>query len=318
MARVEGQMWIDRVSPNKLKYFVNDMEYEVEVTPSFQVPSGSSVSKGCVACLRSGKLYPAQFPVDMTNVVGVVGNFFKSTENNVEVTYAHIIRNGILILKDTEVQAVMDTIEVPEGMNTVNLVGAPVYWFIGKWTKNGTDNFTYTDPKDKIGKLTLYTPAGFQWQQTNLNAESSLNIGYDYLPTIGTVKKVELSGRTITKLVIDVNFTGIEESFGWTWPHYHFIGNKGADTISPNNKNIATITIRHGLFPRKDMDAQPSCVCNVLIKSEDDKEYNATVSIDNSLKEGSTYDTKLEMSTPDTYKYLVHGTIAYRLDKGHN
>lgn len=315
MTRVEGQMWIDRISPNKLKYYVNDMEYEVEVTPSFQVPSDSQVSKGYVACLRNGKLYPAQFPFDMTNVVGVVGNFFKTTENSVEVNYAHIIRNGILILEKEDIDSVMDTTEVPIGMNTVNLVGAPVYWFIGRWTKNESNDFTYIDPQDKIGKLTLYTPAGFQWKQTNLNEELSLNIGYDYLPTMGTIKKVELSGRNITKLIIDVNFTGIEESFGWTWPHYHFENGSIIDSIAPNTDGIASITLRHGLFPRKDINAQPSCVCNVLIKNEKDEEYNANVSIDNSLS--SDYDTKLEMKTPDTYKYLVHGTIAYRLDKGH-
>ena len=44
-------------------------------------------------------------------------------------------------------------------------------------------------------------------------------------------------------------------------------------------------------------------------------QYNANVSVDNYKTE---YDTKLEMLTPDTYRYLVHGSIAYKLDKGHN
>ena len=322
MARVEGQMWIDKVSPNKLKYYVNDIEYEVEVTPSFQIPSDSGVSKGFVACLRNGKLYPAQFPSDMTNVVGVVGNSFKSMENSAEVTYAHILRNGILILEEEDVNAVMDTTEVPKGMSATDLVGAPVYWFIGKWNKDTDGTFTYTDPSTKAGKLTLYTPAGFQWKQTNLNAEPSLNVGFDYLPTMGTIKKIEISGNIIKRLIIDVNFTGIEESFGWTWPHYHFEnGSNEPDTITPVD-GVASVIIRHGLFPKKDTSAQPSCVCNVLIKKHIDdsteEEYNANVAIDNSLKRATGYDTKLEMRTPDTYKYLVHGSIAYRLDKGHN
>lgn len=321
MTRVEGQMWIDRVSPNKLKYYVNDMEYEVEVTSSFQIPLDSQVSKGYLACLRNGKLYPAQFPLDMTNVVGVVGNTFKTLENSVEVTYAHILKNGILILNEDEVNKVMDTTTVPSGMNISNLIGAPVYWFIGRWNKETNGTFTYTDPSTKAGKLTLYTPAGFQWKQTNLNVEPSLNIGYDYLPTIGTIKSVELSGTKITKLIIDVNFTGIEESFGWTWPYYHFGSGETSDTVAPVD-GVASITIRHGLFPKEDINVQPSCICNVLIKKYIDgsteEEYNANVAIDNSLKKATGYDTKLEMKTPDTYKYLIHGSIAYRLDKGHN
>ena len=58
----------------------------------------------------------------------------------------------------------------------------------------------------------------------------------------------------------------------------------------------------------------PSCVCQTSI-IRDKTQYNANVSVDNYKTE---YDTKLEMLTPDTYKYLVHGSIAYRLDKGHN
>ena len=48
-------------------------------------------------------------------------------------------------------------------------------------------------------------------------------------------------------------------------------------------------------------------------------EYNANVSIQNyGVSNGDKFDTKLEMITPDTYRYLVHGSISYRLDKGHN
>lgn len=318
MARVEGQMWIDKASPNKLKYYVNKMEYEVEVTPSFQVPSDSDIHIGQMACIREGKLYPARFPTDMTNVVGVMGTTFVTKENNGDViNYAHIIRNGILILDEEDINAVFDTDEVPTGMNESNLIGAPVYWFIGRWTKNGK-SFTYTDPREKKGKLTLYTPSGFQWKQTTAE-DSSFNVGYDYLPTVGSVKKVTLKGNTIKEMTIDVNFTGIEESFGWTWPYYHFEDGSMVDKVKPNNGK-AEIIIRHGLFPRedtstKDLNIVPSCVCQTSILDVDNMQYNANVSVDNYKTE---YDTKLEMLTPDTYKYLVHGSIAYKLDKGHN
>ena len=317
MARVEGQMWIDSASPNKLKYYVNKMEYEVEVTPSFQVPDGSDIHIGQVACIRGGKLYPARFPTDMTNVVGVMGTTFVTKENNKDVNYAHIIRNGILILDEEDINAVFDTNEVPNGMDESNLLGAPVYWFIGRWLKNG-DSFTYTDPREKVGKLTLYTPSGFQWKQTTAE-DSSFNVGYDYLPTVGSVRKVTLVGNTIKGMTIDVNFTGIEESFGWTWPYYHFENGSVVDMVEPTDGK-AEIIIRHGLFPRedtstKDLNIVPSCVCQTSIIDRDKRQYNANVSVDNYKTE---YDTKLEMLTPDTYKYLVHGSIAYRLDKGHN
>lgn len=317
MARVEGQMWIDSASPNKLKYYVNKMEYEVEVTPSFQVPSDSGIHIGQMACIRGGKLYPARFPTDMTNVVGVMGTTFVTKGDNGDVNYAHIIRNGILILDEEDINAVFDTNEVPNGMDTSSLIGAPVYWFIGRWTKNG-DSFTYTDPREKVGKLTLYTPSGFQWKQTTAE-DSSFNVGYDYLPTVGSVKKVTLVGNTIKGMTIDVNFTGIEESFGWTWPYYHFENGSMVDMVEPTDGK-AEIIIRHGLFPRedastKDLNIVPSCVCQTSIIDIKKMQYNANVSIDNYKTE---YDTKLEMLTPDTYKYLVHGSIAYKLDKGHN
>lgn len=319
MARVEGQMWIDKVSPNKLKYYVNKMEYEVEVAPSFPLDSDSDTSKnlkkGQMVCIKNGKLYPAQFPCDMTNTVGVMGTTFTVTENLVTTTYANVVRNGILILEEEELKEAFDTLEVPSTINASNLIGAPVYWFIGRWDTPSH----YIDPSTKIGKLSLYTPSGFQWGITSVE-EPSFNVGYDYLPTVGTVKSVTMDTEEANKLasmVIDLNFTGIEESFGWAWPHFHF-GDK--DTLPPDENNKVEITVRHGLFPKVKTSsdssyiARPSCVCQTIITDDNSIEYNANVSIQNDT---NNFDTKLEMLTPDTYRYLVHGSISYRLDKGH-
>ena len=317
MARVEGQMWIDSASPNKLKYYVNKMEYEVEGTPSFPLDSDTTKNpkKGQMVCVKGGKLYPSQFPDNITNTVGVMGTTFKVKDDN----YANVVRSGILSLNEAELTETFDTLDVPSGVDDTSLIGAPVYWFIGRWNKTSS-TYTYTDPSTKIGKLSLYTPSGFQWGVTSV-AEPSFNIGYDYLPTIGTVKKVVIKNSKLKSMDIDVNFTGIEESFGWTWPHFHF-GDE--DKISPDTNNKVEITVRHGLFPETEISegrhkAKPSCVCQTIITDDEDIEYNANVSIQNyGVSNGDKFDTKLEMITPDTYRYLVHGSISYRLDKGHN
>ena len=311
MARVEGQMWIDKVSPNKLKYYVNKMEYEVEVTPSFPLDSSDTTKnpkKGQMVCVKGGKLYPSQFPDNITNTVGVMGTTFKVKD----VNYANVVRSGILSLNEAELTETFDTLDLPSTVDSSNLVGAPIYWFIGRWDTTSL----YIDPSTKVGKLSLYTPSGFQWGITSVS-DNSFNVGYDYLPTIGTVKSVTIKDSKLKSMVIDVNFTGIEESFGWTWPHFHF-GDK--DKLIPDSNNKVEITVRHGLFPKVKTSsdgsyiARPSCVCQTMITDEDDIEYNANVSIQNDTE---TFDTKLEMLTPDTYRYLVHGSISYRLDKGH-
>ena len=313
MARVEGQMWIDKVSPNKLKYYVNKMEYEVEVTPSFPLDSSDTTKnpkKGQMVCVKGGKLYPSQFPDNITNTVGVMGTTFEVKEGLTTVNYANVVRSGILSLNEAELTEAFDTLDLPSTVDSSNLVGAPVYWFIGRWE----NTLSYIDPSTKVGKLSLYTPSGFQWGITSVT-EPSFNVGYDYLPTIGTVKNVTIVANKLKSMVIDVNFTGIEESFAWTWPHFHF-GDK--DKLPPDSNNKVEITVRHGLFPKVKTTsgyiARPSCVCQTIITDDNNIEYNANVSIQNDT---NNFDTKLEMLTPDTYRYLVHGSISYRLDKGH-
>ena len=313
MARVEGQMWIDKASPNKLKYYVNKMEYEVEVTPSFPLDSSDTTKnpkKGQMVCVKGGKLYPSQFPDNITNTVGVMGTTFEVKEGLTTVNYANVVRNGILTLNEEELTEAFDTLDLPSTVDSSNLVGAPVYWFIGRWATTSL----YIDPSTKVGKLSLYTPSGFQWGITSVS-DNSFNVGYDYLPTIGTVKNVTIVANKLKSMVIDLNFTGIEESFGWTWPHFHF-GNK--DKLIPDSNNKVEITVRHGLFPKVKTTsgyiARPSCVCQTIITDDNNIEYNANVSIQNDT---NNFDTKLEMLTPDTYRYLVHGSISYRLDKGH-
>ena len=313
MARVEGQMWIDKVSPNKLKYYVNKMEYEVEVTPSFPLDSSDTTKnpkKGQMVCVKGGKLYPSQFPDNITNTVGVMGTTFEVKEGLTTVNYANVVRSGILSLNEAELTEAFDTLDLPSTVDSSNLVGAPVYWFIGRWE----NTLSYIDPSTKVGKLSLYTPSGFQWGITSVS-DNSFNVGYDYLPTIGTVKNVTIVANKLKSMVIDLNFTGIEESFGWTWPHFHF-GDK--DKLKPDSNNKVEITVRHGLFPKVKTTsgyiARPSCVCQTIITDDNNIEYNANVSIQNDT---NNFDTKLEMLTPDTYRYLVHGSISYRLDKGH-
>ena len=313
MARVEGQMWIDKVSPNKLKYYVNKMEYEVEVTPSFPLDSSDTTKnpkKGQMVCVKGGKLYPSQFPDNITNTVGVMGTTFEVKEGLTTDNYANVVRSGILSLNEAELTEAFDTLDLPSTVNSSNLVGAPVYWFIGRWE----NTLSYIDPSTKVGKLSLYTPSGFQWGITSVS-DNSFNVGYDYLPTVGTVKSVTIEANKLKSMVIDLNFTGIEESFGWTWPHFHF-GDK--DKLKPDSNNKVEITVRHGLFPKVKTTsgyiARPSCVCQTIITDDNNIEYNANVSIQNDT---NNFDTKLEMLTPDTYRYLVHGSISYRLDKGH-
>ena len=65
----------------------------------------------------------------------------------------------------------------------------------------------------------------------------------------------------------------------------------------------------------KCQDVQFRCTEPFCDAKEADERYQRyLLSITNDT---NNFDTKLEMLTPDTYRYLVHGSISYRLDKGH-
>jgi len=197
--KTNGQLWIDKNSPFRLKYKVNDEIFSVDVsseyiitTPMYtgQVVSFSHVSTGETTSV-SGKL--AIFPDDIENVIGVVGQTVNIDD---EVKTTPILKSGIIELTQKDIEC--SFIDLDDYVNTAEAddsyyVGAPVYWFIGKINRTGEGTsqnpyvYSYIDSSEYPGRLTLKTPSGNKWRLNDNTLDSSLNVGYDNLPTVGNV-----------------------------------------------------------------------------------------------------------------------------------
>lgn len=312
--RIEGQIWIDKNSPYRLKYHTRGVDYEVSVHQVYDAESTEldSLYPGMVVALNeNGKLKKALFPDDLENVVGIVSQK-NTTENKISIS-----KVDKLILSATEVNNVFVDIE---DVTLSELKGAPIYWFIGRQKKSGT-SFTYTDSSKHKGKLTFCTPSGYQWKKTKIE-DDCFNIGYDNLPVVGTVGDISYSNGSITSLTINTNFNGFDKSISWSYP-YTDDTNLSRGVLTPTN-NIANVDICHGLFPNS-KTVKARCFCDIIAMpngASDDTEFQVSAIVDNfySTKEqeaaSEVRHTHIEVHTPDTYRYNIHGTVVYKFQKG--
>ena len=304
MNRFNGQIWIDKNSPNRLKYYVNGNEYEVVVSQNYaaasveggieEIPTGS-----VVALTADGTISKAHFPNDIDKVIGIAGPA-------VGGSYP-IITSGTLIVDKS---VFYDSIDKSVDFN--KFIGCPVYWFIGRteYVEKTHSYVTIDCCNNHCGKLTVGTPSGVQWGKTEI-ADPSFNVGYDNLPTVGVISGVEDG-----KIYISVNFTGFDNTLGWSWPLF------GDGSISKDG-NTVNIAIRHGLFHlNRNCDLKPRCFCDIIaLDADNDTEYQVAAAVDNyyeinEIEAGITdRRTEIVIKTLDDYRYTVHGTVVYNLGK---
>lgn len=284
--RVEGQLWIDRNEPHGLKYRTDGVTYQLVPEKVYNVSGGSDgISKGSLVAIDGTDSFKvAQFPKDIDRVIGIC----PIDINPGDTKETSILKNGNITLAKNS--AVFEHTDV--SITWSNMIGAPVYWFIGR--TNSGPTYTYIDPSTYKGKLTLATPSGMRWDTGIECTDPSLNVGYSNLPTVGTV--VAVSGDNVT---INVNISKFESSLEWHWPYYAQYGNSLADLISVNP---SPISIRHGLFPNITNQSNENyynfrtrCFCDAIIidSNTDDTEHLGLVKVENyyGVAEGEDADT---------------------------
>ena len=308
--RVEGQLWIDRKEPHGLKYHTDGETYQLtpEKVYGVIVPANTTIPKGALVAINGVDSFKlAQFPRDIDKVIGICPIELKNNTSSEKTIETSILRNGnITLTKDFFKQENSDI------SNWNNMVGAPVYWFIGRTYKNGS-SYSYIDPGfkniegasdnfDNRGKLTLATPSGMRWDTSTSCNDNSLNVGYSNLPIVGTV--VAVSGDNVT---INVNISKFESSLEWNWPYYSEADNAPLASSTPSNKasdvcfGNMEIPIRHGLFPsimtngtENYYNFRPRCFCDVTVLEggNNDTEHKALAGVDNyyGLPEGESAD----------------------------
>ena len=206
---VNGQVWIDKNSPYKLKYRVHDTDFIVETSATYTINDDIELkddvylhSGEVVALDDNGKVIRASFPVDLKKVLGVV--LTDVTEDN-KASGVSVLQTGYLELKHPNAPFVSDLPGIID-------VGSPVYWDI-----------------NTAGKLSLDSPS------------PSSDVQYSNLPQIGTVS-AKYPGEDSDSLYLHINVPSFESTMEWyykteekdkgtvniTIPHNLFVG--GVDT----------------------------------------------------------------------------------------
>lgn len=316
MNRIDGQIWIDRNRPHRLKYHIDGIDYVVEVAAAYYYDTtlGDLPAGTLVKLVGENQVEPAIFPQDIDNILGIAQTSAKANQGEASIS---VSRSGYLVLLEEDIK---EAFWNEEDLNlTTNKwdnktigIGAPVYWFIGRTKKNG-NNWEYYNSADYPGKLTLSTPAGYRWNVTsdNFTDDDSLNITYDNLPQIGNVARYSVSedGTKVISMSIHMNFSSFDSSLEWSYPAYH----KG-ETALHSDKDF-----RHGLFP----NTEDLMVSDVHIKAATTNPHQSLpLTLLAPTEDYFTGDkrTKIIMNIPpeENYLFRVSGEVRYNLDEGHN
>lgn len=357
--RSEGQIWIDRNSPYKLKYYVHGEEFEVSVSQNYNTGETEFTAGNVVKIGDDGRLIQAIFPQDIDRVIGVV-SVTKKNDPNPEVSDHNVVLSVIesdnLLLFEEDIRNIfredlgITASNVTEKRN--EYIGAPVYWFIGISEPNGSGGYNYIDSSDELeidpehpekkrsmaGLLTLNTPSGYQWKQTQID-DDSLNVGYSNLPTIGHVSRLWLDEEdNQIRMIINLHMTGFQNVMEWSWPHFYsktvgenkvIVGLKqGYSSASSDERGSVTIPVRHGLFPKNryenNLVGRVRCFCDVIAMPHDegsDREFVVQAAIDNYIghieeqSADSDKRTEIIISTPEDLRYSITGRVLYDFNK---
>lgn len=334
--RVDGQIWIDKNSPYKLKYHIKGKDYVVDTNATYKVDSTTINNAQGKICLYAGtvvklmreagtgisRIAPAKFPDDIDSVIGVVVNDVAKTAG----AEAIISKTGYLTVSNPA--AVFEENKNDDGVVIVpedipNLVGTPVYWYIGETTreeKAGKVSYGYKGATNSRGKLSLHTPIG---NYNNLK-DPSMNVGYSNLPQVGVVTAYTYFGDLIDTVEIHLNFARFNPTIEWTWPLNHDDSAGGAEqrVRSVDGTKPGIITIRHGLFSdnRNNYNLKNYCDIIALKEHEDESkgdniEYKIEAPVHNTYL-GEDRKTEVQIYSPEPLYYRIRGSVNFKYDKG--
>lgn len=352
MKRIDGQIWIDREAPYRLKYHINGVDYTVLVAADYTVPEVPEdedpivILQGMVV-RDSDKgpqmIEPASFPEDIDRVLGIALNSssYENLPEGTEDKHIAVAQTGYIVLDKPEdvsgVFALESDIDVTQNGWGTDMgedppgIGCPVYWYIG----HTDEDHTYHDSSKQAGKITFITPSGYKYPKTLIRGDESLNVGYDNLPRIGTVVDYTLSDTTISSITINVNFATFDSSLEWHWPGEHLDGNCGkithgvadnaelstepGQTTKKKTANDKSLVIRHGLFVDNPGNMEVVNYSSIVASDKADSSgsiYNIQTRARNFTSDTDRR-TVFDIKAADDLYYRVSGTIHYNFDKGH-
>lgn len=303
--RFEGQVWIDKNSPYKLKYHVNEKDFIVETSATYHIDynnieadeDGVLLHAGTVVALDGNLLKKAEFPLDIKKVLGVaLSDVFKYNQKDPLA----VIQTGYLELQHPEHLFTENDLS----LNTTSggkhnfytkstIEGAPVYWDSAVKSTSGDVS--------RPGLLTLKTPAGYP-------RDPALQVGYDNLPQVGTVVSVVTKNNKINKMFLHINFTSFDSSIEWTWPLKKSQSGTDLGEFKPSIDNTSnTFTIEHKLTGS--LTSTSKCFVDILaIDAANNKEYVVHADVSNDYDVGAT---SVTINTPETLIYRVNGRVTY-------
>lgn len=314
VTRKEGQIWIDKNNTHRLKYHIGGITYEIATSQTFSANSPPKVKKGQLVASSGGELVAAIWPDDAEKVLGVV----TGTEGENFKYVTSIASSGRIILTAEEMnECFVDETALPsDEWATADKkgIGCPVYWFIGL---SNSDSGEYTDSSIKKGMLTFKTPSGFKYGVTTVDSEE-FNISYDNLPIVGHVVDYECSKErpfTFTKLVIDLQVSSYTPTVTWNYPGIHYGSHECGKLGNGKHK------FYHGLFANNLKNNISLCDLTArAIPVRDDypadaEEYTVVIPYKNIMKAANDRYTEISISSAETLRYRITGTVHYNIDR---
>lgn len=315
VTRKEGQIWIDKNNTHRLKYHIGGITYEIATSQTFSTDRQPSVKKGQLVASSGGELVAAVWPDDAEKVLGVVTG--TEGENSKYVT--SVASSERIILENAEEinGCFVDGVTLPSdewATSSKKGIGCPVYWFIGL---SNSDSGEYIDSSIRKGMLTFKTPSGFKYGVTTVDSEE-FNISYDNLPIVGHVVDYECTQErpfTFTKLVIDLQVSAYTPTVTWNYPGIHYGSHECGKLGNGPHK------FYHGLFANNAKNN--ICICDLTARAipvrndypADAEEYTVVIPYKNIMKAASDRYTEISISSAETLRYRITGTVHYNIDR---
>lgn len=315
VTRKEGQIWIDKNNTHRLKYHIGGITYEIATSQTFSTDRQPSVKKGQLVASSGGELVAAVWPDDAEKVLGVVTG--TEGENSKYVT--SVASSERIILENAEEinGCFVDGVTLPSdewATSSKKGIGCPVYWFIGL---SNSDSGEYIDSSIRKGMLTFKTPSGFKYGVTTVDSEE-FNISYDNLPIVGHVVDYECTQErpfTFTKLVIDLQVSAYTPTVTWNYPGIHYGSHECGKLGNGPHK------FYHGLFANNAKNN--ICICDLTARAipvrndypADAEEYTVVIPYKNIMKATSDRYTEISISSAETLRYRITGTVHYNIDR---
>ena len=315
VTRKEGQIWIDKNNTHRLKYHIGGITYEIATSQTFSTDRQPSVKKGQLVASSGGELVAAVWPDDAEKVLGVVTG--TEGENSKYVT--SVASSERIILENAEEikGCFIDGTKLPLdewATSSKKGIGCPVYWFIGL---SDSDSGEYIDSSIRKGMLTFKTPSGFKYGVTTVDSEE-FNISYDNLPIVGHVVDYECTQErpfTFTKLVIDLQISTYTPTVTWNYPGIHYGSHECGKLGNGPHK------FYHGLFANNAKNN--ICICDLTARAipvrndypADAEEYTVVIPYKNIMKAANDRYTEISISSAETLRYRITGTVHYNIDR---